>query len=122
MDKGKTRRGPAPLGADERRTHCVSVRLNAEELAWLDGARGAHQRGEWMRVAAMGRRLPVGIPEVNREAWAALARTVGNINQLAHAANAGQPVVVDSHLLAEVRDQVQALRRQLLGVTDEGES
>ena len=82
----RRRRGPAPLDATDKRGHTVSVRLNDAELARLDSQRDAvqMQRGEYLRAAAL-HRLPPTIPEVNREAWAALARTAANLNHRAPA-------------------------------------
>jgi hypothetical protein len=60
------------------------------------------------------------VPELNREAWRALARAVGNLNQLAHHANAGERVGSElADELAEVRAQVAQLRKELVG--DEGQ-
>lgn len=56
---------PDPLPAEKRRTHCVSVRLNARELRLLDErrARVGMQRGEYLRVAAL-KRIPRPIPAI----------------------------------------------------------
>jgi hypothetical protein len=85
----KRRHGPLPLPEGEKRNHCVSVRLNASELAQVDGWRGRVQRGEYLRHAAF-KTLPVVVPEINREAWAEMARVGSNLNQLAKLANAGR--------------------------------
>lgn len=110
----RRRRGPAPLDATDKRGHTVSVRLNEAELALLDSQRGTvqMQRGEYLRAAAL-HRLPPTIPEVNREAWAALARTAANLNQIAHRLNAGEVLP-----LAEVRATLDAFRRNLIGVEE----
>lgn len=108
----RRRRGPAPLDAADKRRHSVSVRLNDAELARLDALREPvrMQRGEYLRAAAL-HRLPPSIPAVNRQAWAELARTAANLNQLAHRLNAG-----DALPLAEVRAALDAFRRDLIGV------
>lgn len=108
----RRRRGPAPLDAADKRRHSVSVRLNDAELARLDALRETvrMQRGEYLRAAAL-HRLPPSIPAVNRRAWAELARTAANLNQLAHRLNAGE-----APALAEVRAAVEELRRRLIGV------
>lgn len=108
----RRRRGPAPLDPAEKRVHSVSVRLNDAELARLDTQRKAvrMQRGEYLRAAAL-HRLPPTIPELNREAWVALARTTANLNQIAHRLNSG-----DALPLAEVRVMLDAFRRDLIGV------
>lgn len=113
LDESKRRRrGPAPLDAADKRRHSVSVRLNDAELARLDALRETvrMQRGEYLRAAAL-HRLPPSIPAVNRRAWAELARTAANLNQLAHRLNAGEALA-----LAEVRAAVEELRRRLIGV------
>lgn len=113
----RRRYGPEPLEASERRVHTVSVRLNDAELARLDAQRSEvqMQRGEYLRAAAL-HRLPPTIPELNREAWAALARSAANLNQIAHRLNAG-----DALPLAEVRATVDAFRRDLIGVKHDAE-
>ncbi len=103
------RRGPKPLPPEELRTHCVSVRLSAAELEQLEAKRGALQRGEWLRVAALDR-LPPTIPAVNREAWVELSRAAANLNQLAHRANMGE-----SPELGEVLAELKAFRAALIG-------
>lgn len=67
-----SRRGPVPLPPDEKRTHCVSVRLNGHELTELDIQRGRCQRGEWLRMALfakMSEMVSVDCAQV----WAELA-------------------------------------------------
>ena len=93
------------------------MRLDPAELAWLDASRaGVHmRRGEYLRSAALGK-LPPTIPAVNREAWAALARVAGNLNQLARSVNEGRAVGLDLRELGELRAAVQDVRRDLLGV------
>ena len=111
----RRRRGPVPLDAADKRVHSVSVRLNDAELARLETQRGKvqMQRGEYLRAAAL-HRLPRSIPELNREAWASLARSAANLNQIAHRMNAGDVVPV-----VEVRVILDAFRRELLGVRNE---
>lgn len=83
----RSRYGPAPLPADALRTHCVSVRLAPAELAELDSQRGPYRRGEWLRLAWQRALPPAPPPELNRRAWAELARAAANLNQLAHHLN-----------------------------------
>lgn len=109
-EERKSRRGPIPLDAVERRTHCVSVRLNDAELKKLDGVRGKFQRGEWLRMAALDE-LPPSIPEVNRDMWVKLARSAANLNQIAHHLNAREAVEVE-----EIQAALAAFRMALLGV------
>lgn len=115
MDRS-ARRGPAPLPADVRREHCVSVRLNAAELATLDARRGAYQRGEWLRMAALDK-LPPTVPAINAQAWAELARAAANLNQIARALNAGEKVERGG-----IRDQLNQFRAALIGADLEGDA
>jgi hypothetical protein len=113
----RRRRGPAPLGADDKRDHTVSVRLNAGELGRLDSLRAevTMQRGEYLRAAAL-HQLPPTIPSVNREAWAAMARVAGNLNQYQTAINGGRAYEYPRGFLDELRSMVGGLRRDLIGV------
>ena len=99
----------------------VSVRLNAAE--WDNIRRKADAAGltptAWMRLAALSRQLPRQcIPEINREAYAKLAKLAGNLNQLARAANEGR-AVVSFPVLKATYDQVKRLRLELLGAADD---
>lgn len=126
-DSRRSARGPHPVDAADRRTHTVSVRVNAGELAALDSARAVvgMQRGEYLRAAAL-HRLPAAppvIPELNREAWMSLARAAGNLNQIARhmndagvAANAGL-----RETLAECIELMTLLRGELLGARGGGD-
>ena len=122
----RRRRGPVPLDADDKRDHTVSVRLNTGELDRLDSLRAgvSMQRGEYLRAAAL-HQLPPTIPAVNREAWAAMARVAGNLNQYQTAINEGRAHRYPHGFLAELRDGVNSLRRDLVGVQpandDDGE-
>lgn len=110
-------RGRLPLPIDDVRQHTVSVRLNRAELASLDCQRGGFQRGEWLRMAAL-HQLPPRIPAINRTAWLALATVVANINQYQSAINVGKAHGYPPQVLEGLLGEVQALRRQLLGVDE----
>ena len=126
----KRRRGPAPKPLTEKRRHRVSVYLNDSELAALiaqvfpgqvvDGeAQGVRQElGRHMRDATF-ERLPPQIPAINREAWIELSRLAGNLNRYVVAIEQGHAQGMPPALAAELREQVQALRRELLGVYDQ---
>lgn len=116
MSDRSARRGPAPLSDEERREHCVSVRLNVGELAMLDKRRGNFQRGEWLRMAALGMdKLPPTVPAINAQAWAELARAAANLNQIARALNQGEKVERGG-----LRDQLNQFRAALIGADLEG--
>ena len=111
---GRKRRGPKPKPAGEKRGASVTGRLTPAELAQLDAGRGALPRGEWLRTLALARRLPRGIPEINLEAYGALARAASNLNQLSRRANA-----TDRLEIAELAATLAAFRAALLGVGNE---
>lgn len=85
------------------RTHCVSVRLNPDELRRLDRVRGSLRRGQAVRMLSFSN-LPEPVPELNKQAWVELSRAASNLNQLAHRANY-EKVEIDSvrSILAEFR-------------------
>lgn len=103
------RRGPKPLPAGEKREHCVSVRLNDAELALVDAQRGHRQRGEWLRMAAIDQ-LPPTIPALNREAWAALSKSAGNLATVGNAMRKGAYVEAE-----QLREVVATFRAALIG-------
>lgn len=117
----RRKRGPKPLALADKREHCVSVRLNSSELAWLDSARSGvrMQRGEYLRSASRGV-LPPTIPEINRQAWANLARVAANLNQYQQAINAGTAHGHLPEVIQELAGLVQKLRAEMLGIQEKG--
>jgi hypothetical protein len=112
-----TKRGPKPRPLEKKRGVRVSVYFTTDELAELDARRGGACRGRFLRSAGLGRRLAAAIPELNRQAWAEMARIAGNLNQVTRALNTGGQVH-DADLvgiLAELHGQVQTLRSDLVG-------
>ena len=88
----KARRGPRRLPQGELRDHTVSVRMNHDELTELDRQRhvgGGYLRGEWLRMAWRDQQPETRIPAVNQQAYAALARSAANLNQIARYLNEG---------------------------------
>lgn len=108
------RRGRTAL--DDPRTHCVSVRLNDEELAILNAKRGTMKQGEWMRCAALDK-LPPIVPEPNIEKWQALARAAANLNQIARSLKDLKGI--SDEQFAQVRKVLTDFRASLLGVAHE---
>lgn len=128
----KRRRGPPPLPLAERRRHRVSLYLNDAELdallTWVfpgqkvdAEALGVRRAlGRYMRDATFDR-LPPQIPAINREAWTQLSRLVGNLNRYQVAIEKGHALGMPPELIVDLRDQVQTLRRELLGLRDQDE-
>jgi hypothetical protein len=69
------------------RTHCVSVRLNSDELLALDTQRGNITRGAYVRRAWSGAKLPRVVPAANADALQQLRGVAANLNQLTRHAN-----------------------------------
>lgn len=110
--KRRRRRGPDPLPESEKRVHCVSVRVTFDELKQLDAQRAPVRmdRGEYLRAAAL-HKLPESIPPLNVAAWAELARSAANLNQLAHHLNSVGAAVDE---LPQIRAALADFRANLL--------
>lgn len=107
---GVKKRGKRPLPPDRARTHRVSVSFDPQEWASVEARRGGMSRAAWLRAAALAQ-LPHQVPAINRQAYAELARTAANLNQISRRLNAGDAVQVD-----EVSAALAALRREIMGV------
>ena len=74
--------------------------------------------GEWTRESSIRRKLPPQrAPALNREVWGRLGKTLGGINTVAQRAGAGELdgwTDEDRESFRELRDQVKALRAELL--------
>ena len=99
------------------RTHCVSVRLNDEELTLLNNKRGKLKQGEWLRCAALDKLQPV-IPEPNIKKWQELGKLANNINQIAHKLNTNNSALIDELNINQIRQEITQLRAALLGVSN----
>jgi hypothetical protein len=92
----KGRSGRPPVSQGEVRKRTIGVRVNVAELDALQ--RKADSLGlplaQWLRKIALSRFVPCPlVPEINREAYADLAKLAGNLNQLARATYEGRVVV-----------------------------
>ena len=118
VEQKKRRHGPKPKPAAEQRRHSVSCRLTNAELVHLDARRGQVSRGEWMRLAALDK-PPRTVPEINKVAWADLARVAGNLNQITRAINEGRLPTKDvpraGKAVMDVRAHLDAVRGLLIG-------
>ncbi|EDO2945332.1 ATP-binding protein [Salmonella enterica subsp. enterica serovar Holcomb] len=99
------------LPPDEIRSHCVSVRLNEEELTTLNSKRGQYKKGEWLRMSSLDK-LPPVLPEINREAWIKLGSLSQDLNYLLNHLDKKSP---DSEL---ARTELFVLRRQIKTLRD----
>ena len=110
----RAKRGRKPKSAPDKRQHLVACRLTDAEQAQLERGRSALSAGEWLRTLALARRLPRAIPEINLEAYRALARSAANLNQLARRVNAA-----DRLEISELAATLATFRAALLGVGSE---
>lgn len=120
----KRRFGPEPRPAEDLRKIRISVFLTKQEADKIRHTACAFNinPSAYIRTAVLSR-PPRQIPPINREAWASLARVAGNLNQYQAAVNEGRAGGYPPEVLADLREMVQALRSDLLGVkpTEEDE-
>ncbi len=113
IDKSlKKRGGRTPIPEELRRKHCVSVRLNDEELAWLNAHRKEHLQGEYLRMAALNK-LPPIVPEINTTTYKNLAICASNLNQISKKINSNIDLNL-SHILnaiTELQDSILGLKK-----------
>ncbi|KHT24553.1 hypothetical protein RC95_03245 [Pectobacterium brasiliense] len=96
------------------RQHCISVRLNDEELQLLNAKRGSHRKGEWLRMAFL-HNLPPVIPPVNLEAWKTLGEISQKLNKLVvHLDDKSAGSSLTQTELFAVKRQISELRTNLI--------
>ena len=110
-------RGGRPRKINARRRP-IMVRLTDDEYETLFEI--AKERGiaEYLRATGLNEKpkLKTILPEINTEAWIELARTAGNLNQLAHHANEGQVVSTQlKPVLNKLYKEIIILREALQG-------
>jgi hypothetical protein len=108
------------MNTEEKHTHTVSVRFSRSELAEVDRLRQGLPRGTWCRYVVLGKmRDIVYVPEVNRDAYMALGKLGGLMNQLMRHLNAA-PADEAQKLLIENAEAIYVLlgeiRMNLLGL------
>lgn len=96
------------------RSHCVSVRLNNEELISLNQKRGHYRKGEWLRMASL-HKLPLIVPPINVDAWKALSEISQKLNKLVfHLDNKSNGSQLTQTELFAVKRQLSELRINLV--------
>lgn len=104
----------AKLSHNQLRSHCVSVRLNDEELTLLNEKRGRHRKGEWLRLSLINK-LPAVVPAINFEAWKTLGEISRKLNKLvAHLDSKSYESPLTQTELFAVKRQVSELRLHLI--------
>ncbi|MCD9953073.1 hypothetical protein LVT00_21440 [Klebsiella variicola subsp. variicola] len=117
----------AKLSHNQLRSHCVSVRLNNEELTLLNEKRGRHRKGEWLRLSLLNK-LPAVVPAINIEAWKSLSEISQKLNKLvAHLDSKSQGSSLTKTELFAVKRQISDLRLHLItanlwGASHEGDA
>ena len=116
------------LPAASLKTTVSTYLTPAEKSAVAEKASAAHMTlAAFLRKAALGQRVHA-VPTGNAKKWSELARTTAALSNLAKHANAAAKRLVESgdpglvlidvppELLAALRAEVEALRRDLLGL------
>ncbi|MDX7475468.1 hypothetical protein [Enterobacter bugandensis] len=107
------------------RTHCISVRLNQDELQLLNKKRGDKSKGEWLRLSLLNK-LPAVVPAINIQAWKTLGEISQNLNKIvAHLDSKSQGSSLTKTELFVVKRQISELRLNLItanlwGASNEG--
>ncbi|HAW0405091.1 TPA: hypothetical protein JLJ34_000043 [Escherichia coli] len=110
----KTNSNLTNLISNHLRIHCISVRLNNEELQLLNIKRGDKSKGEWLRMAFL-HTSPFIIPEINVEAWKALSDISQKLNRIAiHIDGKSKDSQLTHTELFAVKRQLEELRHNLL--------
>jgi hypothetical protein len=101
------------------RTITIGVRVSPTEYATLreKAAAMAMTPAQWLRSAALSRRLPASpVSPINLAEYGRLTRLSANLNQLVRLAHEGEVVGELDALLQQVFEEVRRLRQALLGL------
>lgn len=110
MDKTFKYINKSKLSENLLRTHCVSVRLNNDELQLLNTKRGETSKGEWLRLASLDKFPPV-VPPINVEAWKSLSEISQKLNTLiGHLENKSSGGELTKTEIFAVKRQISELR------------
>jgi len=109
------RRGPSPLPPDQLRQKRLSVYVTDSELVAIQIQARQVQMAPpaYLRAAGLNI-LPPTIPEINRQAWATLAKAAGNLATISTAMRGGEYIQLE-----ELRIAVNEFRQALIGVVHE---
>ena len=103
------------LRASDVRKKAETYLTPAEREEIVSKAREARlSLATFLRTAALGHPIHC-VPVINGERWAELARTTANLNALAAKIHSGEIAYLPEQVLDELRDQVESVRRLLLG-------
>ncbi|MEI7430593.1 MAG: hypothetical protein WCL27_09060 [Betaproteobacteria bacterium] len=103
---------PAGEKRNEKITACFT---QAERNQILTKATEAHlPLGTFLRKSALGHPIQT-LPVINAQRWAELARTTANLNAMAAKIHRGEISYLPAEVLDELREQVESVRRLLMG-------
>ncbi|HCO6094147.1 TPA: hypothetical protein OBT59_002349 [Escherichia coli] len=110
MDKTFNYINKSKLSDNLLRTHCVSVRLNNDELQLLNTKRGETSKGEWLRLASLDKFPPIVLP-INIEAWKSLSEISQKLNILvSHLESKSDGSTLTKTEIFAVKRQISELR------------
>lgn len=115
----KKRAGGRPTVPEAEQRKPLSIRLSDSERKAAQAAATAAgmSLSAYMRELVNGKRVQAVVPEVNRQAYADLARLAGNLNQLTARLNAGGDAGDElPRLLRDTAESVRRLRLELMGI------
>lgn len=117
MPENNKNKGGRPT-TENGKNRVISTRLNEAEYAvFLEKreAAGYKTNGPFLReLTASGRAAPRKTQKrINQNFYVELSRIGNNLNQIAKRSNAGSNPQFDPSLLAEVRDLLQELRKEI---------
>ncbi len=108
----KKKYGPEPIPAQDKRQKRLNVFFNAAEYAeLLTRVKRKSGLSSYIRSQAIAGKtqLYVAVPEINLKAYAELARTAANLNQLARKLNASD--IID---VSQLQTELHAFRLALV--------
>ena len=103
------------LPSGEVRKKAETYLTPAERAVIQSKAREAHlSLATFLRKSALGHAIH-SVPVINAERWAELARTTANLNAMAAKIHTGEIAYLPEQVLDELREQVESVRRLLMG-------
>lgn len=103
--------------ASQVRAHRITVRLSDTELVEL--FERSDQVGlppsSFMRETALGKKLPMPIPEINLKVHQELGRVGNNLNQLLKNFHRGKAQTMPAETIEELLGLLRAIREELRG-------
>lgn len=100
-----------------RREETIEFRVSAAEKKRIKRQANSADLSvsEYLRSVGTSREAVKSVPQINKEIWANLSRSLSNLNQLMYHINADRVTDVDPQLVEEIYSMVQALRKDLRG-------